>query len=109
MNSHEHLMEISRRMHRRIGEKIRRNPLLLEIPRSNLKRWMQDESSQGWPPSPELREWERILRTYPVEDILKILEEDSEENDRLKHSSPFPGILSQEERSEFFRDEPVPA
>lgn len=96
-------------MHKRIGEKIRNDPSLLEIPRSNLKRWMEDSISHGSLPSLGLQEWTRILETSSLDRILRILEENSEECDRLRHSSPFPGILTEEERLECFHDGTVPA
>jgi len=50
--------------------------------------------------SPAIYEWSRILRTYSKEEILSLLENQSEEAARLRSSSPFTGILSQDEREE---------
>jgi hypothetical protein len=105
VNSHERLQRVYRKMDKRIAQKIRQEPSLMEIARSNLKRWMDEEQSRGWPVSRALQEWDSILTTYSFEDIMRILEEDSEEHDRLNHSSPFPGILTEEERNWFLQHE----
>ena len=47
-------------------------------------------------------EWEHILNTKTKEQILSILESDSEESTRLRSSSPFTGILSEKERKMMF-------
>ena len=49
-----------------------------------------------------LSEWEDILNNYPKKQILSILESDSEDSTRLRSSTPFAGILNQNERNEIF-------
>lgn len=105
LNSHQELERVYREMDKRISQKIRENPSLLEIPRSNLKRWISDERSLGRV-SPGLQEWNEIFSTHSVDEILRILDDDSEESDRLRHSSPFCGILTEEERQEFLHHVP---
>lgn len=51
---------------------------------------------------PALLEWEHILDTHTKEQILSIIEGDSEESIRLRSSSPFTGILNDEERRTIF-------
>ena len=51
---------------------------------------------------PSVIEWEYILDKYSKEQILAILESDSEESTRLRSSSPFTGILSDIERKNIF-------
>ncbi len=51
---------------------------------------------------PAIREWERILNYQSNEQILAILEGDSEESARLRSSSPFTGILTDGEREQIF-------
>ncbi|RLC25697.1 MAG: hypothetical protein DRH21_03650 [Deltaproteobacteria bacterium] len=52
---------------------------------------------------PSVIEWEYILDKYSKEQILDILESDSEESTRLRSSSPFTGILSDIERKNIFK------
>lgn len=49
-----------------------------------------------------LREWENILNSYSFEDVLILLKEDSENAKRLRSSSPFTWILTEEERIKIF-------
>lgn len=96
--SHTWLDGRSRFLHRAVAERIREDPSLISIALENLDRW---ERSQG--PQPAFSDWRRLLETQPLERILELLEEDSEEANRLRQSSPFAGILSQEERAELMR------
>ena len=88
----------SRALHREAAKKLRKNPDLWDIPKKNLARWKHTEG--GLPTA--LKEWEHILNTNTKEQILAILESDSEESNRLRSSSPFVGILSQKERNKIF-------
>lgn len=47
-------------------------------------------------------EWEHILSKNTKEQILSILESDSEDSMRLRSSSPFTGIWSEKERKMIF-------
>ena len=88
----------SRALHREIAKKLRKNPDLWDIPKKNLARWKRMKG--GLPTA--LMEWELILNANTKEQILAILEGDSEESNRLRSSSPFVGILSQSERNKIF-------
>jgi hypothetical protein len=81
-----------------VAEKIRRDPSLLKRARRNLARWKERRTT--WPRC--LEEWEEILSDLPVEDVLALLVEDSEEGRRRRQSSPFTGILSAAERRAIF-------
>jgi hypothetical protein len=81
-------------MARRIAEKIRRKPHLMEIPRRVLARWKR--KSPVWPAC--FCEWERILASNTTERVLEILTQDNDEGQRLRQSDPFIGILTEEER-----------
>ena len=48
------------------------------------------------------KEWDHILNTTAKEQILSILESSSEEAVRLRSSSPFTGILTENERLSIF-------
>ncbi|MDZ7336824.1 MAG: hypothetical protein ONB32_16865 [candidate division KSB1 bacterium] len=85
-------------LHKAIVKKLRSNPSLWAIPRSNLARW---KKMRGGLPN-ALVEWEEILNCYPKDKILSLLESDSEEAIRLRSSSPFTGILTEAERKRIF-------
>src|ERR1039458_4284314 len=105
--SHEWIDQRSLAMGRAIAGKVRAQPALFQIAKDNLKRWIQ----QRQPDVPiVLQEWQEILTQWPVEKILDLLTSDDENARRLRQSSPFAGVLSQEERRSIFDDyEPRPA
>lgn len=85
-------------LHREIAKKLRDNPRLWEIPQRNIEKWKQLRGRL----MPALMEWERILQKSKKEEILQILEGESEESVRLLSSSPFTGILTEKERKRIF-------
>lgn len=67
--SHQWIDAANLKMSLAIADKIRTHPQLLGVARRNLKRWKRKIR-----PCPKaLREWDQILRTYPIEAILDIL------------------------------------
>ncbi len=48
---------------------------------------------------PELWEWQKILDTFSLPKLLHFLESDSPRAERLRECSPFPAVLSEEERT----------
>lgn len=93
-SSHRLLEARSLAMHAVIAAKIEREPKLLSIARSNLKRWRSrwDGDAPAWH-----QEWCEIL-DRPWFEIAAILTAPSEEGARLRQSSPFAGVLSPMER-----------
>jgi len=89
-------------LNRLVAKKIRRQPELMDLVRDKLDRTLGEfrlsESCKN-----ALREWETIFSLKSFNEILEILVEDSEEGNRLRQSTPFTGILSQQERGEVFR------
>jgi hypothetical protein len=85
-------------LHRAIANKLRNNPKLWNIPLKNIEKW---KKLQGRP-IPAFLEWENILQNNEKEQILVILESDSEESVKLRSSSPFTGILTERERKQIF-------
>ncbi|MCS7338591.1 MAG: hypothetical protein NZ739_10205 [Verrucomicrobiae bacterium] len=85
----------------RIAEKLAAQPELLERAVRTLERWIQQRQPN---PPPVLLEWQRILRDWPFQKILELLRSDSPEARRLRQSSPFCGILDEEERLQILRD-----
>jgi hypothetical protein len=97
--SHEWIDQRSLAMGRAIAGNVRAQPALFQIAKDNLKRWIQ----QRQPDVPiVLQEWQEILTQWPVEKILDLLTSDDENARRLRQSSPFAGVLSQEERRSIF-------
>ena len=98
INQHDLLVLSYREMDKLVSKKLRKNPSLINKVRQNLNRWMKIQREQSGYVSSCKLEWDEILRTQPLEKILEILEGETQETDRLQHSSPFSGILTQEER-----------
>lgn len=88
-------------MHRAIAEKLRNDPGIIEKAKENIRRWRrQGIDVQAF------REWESVL-AGGIGETLRVLCAESEESDRLRHSTPFTGVLSPEERRRFFAKEPA--
>ena len=92
---HDVVDRVSLEMAKRVAARLRSNPSLMCVARENLCRWK--ERHRG---SPSLLladlEWEEILNR-PLEQICRILCDESDEGQRLRQNAPFPGILSAEE------------
>jgi hypothetical protein len=101
-NLHIRLVERSRALHQAVAEKIRANPQLVQIARENLRRWLAEERLHGQP-SKGLLEWEQILQDRSFDQILKLICDPGEEADRLRHATPFSGILTEAERENIYR------
>lgn len=95
---HDWIDERSRALDEAVVEKLHQDPSLVRRAWENLDRW---EIQRG--PHPVFEEWRSILRELHGEDLYRFLTEDSEHANRLRQSSPFAGILSQEERIAVFR------
>jgi hypothetical protein len=90
--SHSQTDDVSLEMARRVADRLRRDPELLEIARANLARWTRQNASVG----SLLRcyaEWEALL-SRPVEEICDLLCSDADDAQRLRQNSPFAGVLS---------------
>jgi len=89
-------------LNRLVAEKIRQQPELMNMVREKLDRILGEprfsESCKD-----ALREWQTIFSLKSSNEILEILVEDSNEGQRLRQSTPFTGILNQQEREEVFR------
>lgn len=89
---HSDIDQVSLEMARRVADRLRLDPELLVIARSNLARWSRQNASVG----SLLRcyaEWEAVL-SRPVGDICDLLCSDSDDAQRLRQNSPFVGVLS---------------
>jgi hypothetical protein len=87
-----------------VAERLRREPeAVIKIARENLARWKAsgvfDEGELML-----LSEWEKILTEASVEELIAIITEDSDEGQRLRQSTPFTGVLSEDERRKILTD-----
>jgi len=100
VNYHEMLDQRSLAMHKLIAEKIRERPELFDHPKKTLARWrvIVDQASQ-----PYLEVWQELF-DQGVEAALAVATEDSERATALRQSSPFCGVLTEEERINFLRE-----
>lgn len=99
--THQWLDQRSLAMDVAIAEMIRSRPELLDRARTTLARWI----AQNEPDVPAaLLEWREILDRSSVEEILQLLTRSDEDACRLRQSSPFCGILSDEKRLAILRE-----
>jgi hypothetical protein len=99
---HRKIEERSLALHRAIARRVRQDPKHLEAVR---KRLADDVRSGKYSSSvvAAMEEWLEILNRSSRAEVLKLLVDKSEEAKRLRQSSPFVGILNQEERLRIFR------
>ena len=85
-------------MHCKIAQKISRDPDLLDIAKQNLARWEKKSTGlkRGY-----LQEWRDIL-DQPWPEIAEMITSMNEESTRLRSSSPFAGILTDQERERIY-------
>ncbi len=105
------LDELNLAFHRLVAVKLRQNPsAVLQIARDNLNRWLHSDSFSGGERG-ALLEWAEFLAQAAPETICQAITQATEEGQRLRSSSPFVGVLSEEERKEIWRacaeDRPV--
>ncbi|HEV7402133.1 MAG TPA: hypothetical protein VGO11_04370 [Chthoniobacteraceae bacterium] len=94
MKDHRLIDERSLAFDRKIVEKLRADPSLIAKAHSNIERWLPT-SSPGVRLT--LREWQDVLKA-PFDELMAFLESSDERATRLRQSSPFCGILTEEER-----------
>jgi hypothetical protein len=89
---HDYQDRVSLALARRIAAELSHKPELIELARENLDRWSE---RNGHVPS-LLRcyaEWRSILER-PLPEIIDTLTAPTDEGQRLRQNSPFPGVLS---------------
>ncbi len=91
---------LSLMLHRAVAEKMLTDEKrVLKIARDNLDRWLRlDDSHARF----ALLEWKEILDSSTTDEVIKIITADTDEGQRLRSSSPFTGVISQEERKEIY-------
>ena len=98
MNSYTKSDLRSLALHKKIIEKLQKFPELWNIVDSNIHLLKKRNTSL----SLAYKEWEEILSTNVKIEIYNLLSATTENAQRLRSSSPFSGILSEEERLEVF-------
>ena len=88
--------------HRLVAERLQANPdAVLRDARENLQRWMPIHEGTG--SALALLEWQQLLDTKTVPELLAIILDDSDEGQRLRSSTPFAGYLTDEQSLAFWR------
>jgi len=82
-------------LHRFIAQKLSRDPDVLATALENIARWKAASDI-------DYTEWEVILASG-VETVIGVLTGETQECARLRSSSPFAGVLAEEERDGIFR------
>jgi hypothetical protein len=90
--THQQIEARSILLHRAVAQRISAQPGLLEIARSNLRRWIDQEG-----PRPYWTDWKTLL-DGPLKDLLTFMVSPVEDARRLRQCSPFAGLLSPQER-----------
>jgi hypothetical protein len=95
---HKRLDRISLELHRACAAKLRAHPELLAVARDNLDRWSKlNERTQ-----PYWDTWREML-DLPLDELLALMQEESERMTALRHTSPFAGLLDIAERRRILR------
>ena len=88
---HSETDQVSLELGRRVAERLRLQPQLVDFARANLNRWSSQNSS-----SPSLlrcyAEWQDIL-SYSIAEICELLSAETDEGQRLRQNSPFAGLI----------------
>ena len=95
--SHEFLDALALEQCRETARRIEQDHSLSEVPRENIRRWV---ARNHYHPGEvrALREWEELLKPGKLDQLLRVMSDPGEEATRMRQSSPFAGILSNEER-----------
>jgi hypothetical protein len=95
--SHVWLDQLGLRYHEAIAKKFRANPALRQVAIDNIDRWM---ARNDYPISVQrsLRQWRNLLTRSPLDQLIEAMLDPSEAGNQRRQNTPFPGILTQEER-----------
>lgn len=92
MRSHAWIDERSLALHEAVAARLEADPALVDRAVANLRRWLETRAEPAW------LEWQRVLDTSSLPELLALLRSRHDEAARLRQSSPFAGLLTQEER-----------
>ena len=99
MRTHQEIDERSLALHRLIADKIVCEPVLFERPKATLARWRKTVCSGS---QPYLEEWEHLMG-LGMDACLAVAVENSQRATALRQSSPFSGVLTNQERLAFLK------
>lgn len=99
MRTHQEIDERSLALHRLVVQKIRQEPILFDKAKATLSRWRKTGCVNS---QPYLDEWDRLMN-QGIEVCLAMAVEDSQWAIDLRQSSPFSGILTNQERFAFLK------
>jgi hypothetical protein len=102
LNWHTRIDARNRELHEVIATKLRQNPVLILQVRDTLRGWIEitDESDRS---RSALLEWQRRLDTQSLEQLIEFISSEDEEACRLRQSTPFVGLLTEDERLAVFQ------
>ena len=89
-------------MHRRIAEKVRARPALLDKARATIDRWEAQGAARA--SRPYLEAWRQLI-DQGLEAVLAVAVDPSERGNAMRQASPFTGILDNRERWALLRGE----
>jgi hypothetical protein len=97
MKTHQEIDRRSLLLHRLVSRRVRRDPALMDHVRGTITRWQRMR-----PDSHALQEWSDLLSQLDVSGVVRLLRSRDQNATRLRQSSPFVGILTEEERAKVF-------
>lgn len=101
---HDWVEERSRALGAAVGEHLRLDPSLVNCAREQLDRWEANaRTNNDRRVLPALQEWRALLDSFTLDQLIALLREDSTRAARLRQSSPFAGLLPEEERLAIFQ------
>lgn len=93
LTGHARIDQRSIALHRAVADKLSADPGLLRIATANLDRWYPTSGAAA----PYLDTWRKLL-DLPLEELLRLMVDQSEQMTALRQSSPFAGVLTPPER-----------
>lgn len=99
MQTHQEVDRRSLALHRLVADKIRNDPELFDHAGQTVARWKTIVSVNT---QPYIAQWELLIQSG-METCLAAAVEDSEHATLLRKSSPFAGLLTNQERFSFLR------
>ncbi len=86
----------SRLIHSYIADMIRAKPELLSIAKTRIEKQIVNDPPRH--PKDAAYEWQAILNTWSLDDVLNFIISDTETADQLRQSTPFVGYIDNKER-----------
>jgi hypothetical protein len=100
-NPHEHSDRIGLAFDLAVAAKIRKDSSAVDIAKRNLAQW---RAQAGGILAPAHQEWDRILRFLNPDQLAEFLVSRTPMAARLSQSSPFAGVLTEDERKAILQE-----